>query len=281
MTNKELSTLATQIRRDILRTVCQANSGHPGGSMSSADFLTVLYFDVMKQDPASWTRSGKGQDMFILSAGHLTPVYYSVLARAGYFPLEELGTFRRFGTRLQGHPSVRKGLPGVFQASGSLGQGLSAAAGAALGKRIDGDPNLVFCLCGDGESEEGQIWEAGMFAVYHKLDNLIAMTDWNGQQIDGPVDSVAGEGDLAAKWESWGWRVITADGHDIDSIRQAFALAKAGVGSGKPTMILFRSDMGHGVDFMAGTHKWHGSVPKPEQLEEALRQLGETPLGDF
>ncbi|MBO7396538.1 MAG: transketolase, partial [Bacteroidales bacterium] len=164
-----------------------------------ADFLTVLYFDVMKQDPASWTRSGKGQDMFILSAGHLTPVYYSVLARAGYFPLEELGTFRRFGTRLQGHPSVRKGLPGVFQASGSLGQGLSAAAGAALGKRIDGDPNLVFCLCGDGESEEGQIWEAGMFAVYHKLDNLIAMTDWNGQQIDGPVDSVAGEGDLAAK----------------------------------------------------------------------------------
>ena len=281
MTNKELSTLATQIRRDILRTVCQANSGHPGGSMSSADFLTVLYFDVMKQDPASWTRSGKGQDMFILSAGHLTPVYYSVLARAGYFPLEELGTFRRFGTRLQGHPSVRKGLPGVFQASGSLGQGLSAAAGAALGKRLDGDPNLVFCLCGDGESEEGQIWEAGMFAVYHKLDNLIAMTDWNGQQIDGPVDSVAGEGDLAAKWESWGWRVITADGHDIDSIRQAFALAKAGVGSGKPTMILFRSDMGHGVDFMAGTHKWHGSVPKPEQLEEALRQLGETPLGDF
>ena len=273
--------MATQIRRDILRTVCQANSGHPGGSMSSADFLTVLYFDVMKQDPASWTRSGKGQDMFILSAGHLTPVYYSVLARAGYFPLQELGTFRRFGTRLQGHPSVRKGLPGIFQASGSLGQGLSAAAGAALGKRIDGDPNLVFCLCGDGESEEGQIWEAGMFAVYHKLDNLIAMTDWNGQQIDGPVDSVAGEGDLAAKWESWGWRVITADGHDIDSIRQAFALAKAGVGSGKPTMILFRSDMGHGVDFMAGTHKWHGSVPKPEQLEEALRQLGETPLGDF
>ena len=259
----------------------KANSGHPGGSMSSADFLTVLYFDVMKQDPASWTRSGKGQDMFILSAGHLTPVYYSVLARAGYFPLEELGTFRRFGTRLQGHPSVRKGLPGVFQASGSLGQGLSAAAGAALGKRLDGDPNLVFCLCGDGESEEGQIWEAGMFAVYHKLDNLIAMTDWNGQQIDGPVDSVAGEGDLAAKWESWGWRVITADGHDIDSIRQAFALAKAGVGSGRPTMILFRSDMGHGVDFMAGTHKWHGSVPKPEQLEEALRQLGETPLGDF
>ena len=281
MTNKELSTLAVQIRRDILRTVCQANSGHPGGSMSSADFLTVLYFDVMKQDPASWTRSGKGQDMFILSAGHLTPVYYSVLARAGYFPLQELGTFRRFGTRLQGHPSVRKGLPGIFQASGSLGQGLSAAAGAALGKRIDGDPNLVFCLCGDGESEEGQIWEAGMFAVYHKLDNLIAMTDWNGQQIDGPVDSVAGEGDLAANWESWGWRVITADGHDIDSIRQAFALAKAGVGSGKPTMILFRSDMGHGVDFMAGTHKWHGSVPKPEQLEEALRQLGETPLGDF
>ena len=279
--HEELKNIATQVRRDILRMVCMAKSGHPGGSMSSTDFLTTLYFNEMNHDPATWTRSGKGQDMFILSAGHLTPVYYSVLARRGYFPVSELATFRQLGSRLQGHPSVRKGLPGVFQASCSLGQGLSAAAGLALGKNLDKENNFVFCLCGDGESEEGQIWEAGMFAVHHKLDNLIAFTDWNGQQIDGPVSSVAGEGDLAAKWDAWGWRVILADGHDFESISKAFELAKAGLGSGQPTMILFKSDMGHGVDFMAGTHKWHGNVPKPEQLEDALRQLGTTPLGDF
>ena len=280
-TTEELKTIATQVRRDILRMVGMASSGHPGGSMSSADILTDLFFNQMDHHPAGWTREGKGQDMFILSAGHMTPVYYSLLARCGYFPTEELASFRQMGTRLQGHPSVHKGLPGIVQASGSLGQGLSAAAGLALGKRLDGEDKLVYCLCGDGESEEGQIWEAGMFAVFHKLDNLIAMTDWNGKQIDGPVDEVAGLGDLAAKWEAWGWRVILADGHDFDSIEQAFALAKAGKGSGVPTMILFRSEMGHGVDFMAGTHKWHGSVPKPEQLENALGQLGETPLGDF
>ena len=279
--NNQLKAITTQVRRDILRMVCMAKSGHPGGSMSSTDILVSLYFNHMNQNPATWRRDAKGQDAFILSAGHLTPVYYSTLARAGYFPVSELATFRQMGTRLQGHPSVRKQLPGVFQASGSLGQGLSAAAGIALGKKLDKDPNFVFCLCGDGESEEGQIWEAGMFAVHHKLDNLIAFTDWNGQQIDGPVASVAGEGDLAAKWEAWGWRVIVAEGHDFDSIAQAFTLAKAGLGSGQPTMILFKSDMGHGVDFMAGTHKWHGSVPKPEQLEDALNQLGTTPLGDF
>ena len=278
---EELKTIATQVRRDILRMVCMAKSGHPGGSMSSTDILTYLYFNQMKHNPATWKRDGKGQDMFILSAGHMTPVYYSLLARTGYFPVSELATFRQMGTRLQGHPSVRKDLPGIFQASGSLGQGLSVAAGMAFSKKLDKDENLVYCLCGDGESEEGQIWEAGMFAVHHKLDNLIAMTDWNGQQIDGPVSSVAGEGDLAAKWDAWGWRVIVAEGHDFDSIAKAFELAKAGKGSGQPTMILFKTDMGHGVDFMAGTHKWHGSVPKPEQLEEALKQLGETPLGDF
>jgi transketolase len=280
-TKEELKTIATQVRRDILRMVCLAKSGHPGGSMSSTDILTALYFNEMKQDPAKWTRDGKGQDMFILSAGHMTPVYYSVLSRSGYFPVSELATFRQMGTRLQGHPSVRKNLPGVFQASGSLGQGLSAAAGLALGKKLDKEDTFVFCLCGDGESEEGQIWEAGMFAVFHKLDNLIAMTDWNGKQIDGPTEEVSGIGDLAAKWESWGWRVIVADGHDFDAILQAYELAKAGKGSGVPTMILWKSEMGHGVDFMAGTHKWHGSVPKPEQLEDALKQLGETPLGDF
>ena len=280
-TVEQLKNIATQVRRDILRMVCMASSGHPGGSMSSADFLTALYFNEMKHSPEGWKRDGKGQDMFILSAGHLTPVYYSILARCGYFPVSELATFRKMGTRLQGHPSVRKDLPGVFQPSGSLGQGLSAAAGLALGKKLDKDDNFVFCLCGDGESEEGQIWEAGMFAVHHHLDKLIAMTDWNGQQIDGPVSAVAGEGDLAAKWESWGWQVIVADGHDFEAIQKAFELAKAGKGSGKPVMILFQTEMGHGVDFMAGTHKWHGSVPKPEQLEDALNQLGTTPLGDF
>ncbi len=280
-TNAELQQIATQVRRDILRMVCLAKSGHPGGSMSSTDVLTTLYFNQMNHNPATWTRDGKGQDMFILSAGHMTPVYYSVLSRSGYFPVSELATFRQMGTRLQGHPSVRKNLPGIFQASGSLGQGLSAATGLALGKKMDKDNNFVYCLCGDGESEEGQIWEAGMFAVFHKLDNLIAMTDWNGKQIDGPVEEVSGIGDLSAKWEAWGWNVIVADAHDFDSINKAFELAKAGKGSGKPTMILFKSEMGHGVDFMAGTHKWHGSVPKPEQLEDALKQLGETPLGDF
>lgn len=280
-TNEELKQISTQVRRDIVRMVTAAKSGHPGGSMSSADILTALYFNVMKHDPATWTREGKGQDMFILSAGHIAPVYYSVLARSGYFPVEELGTLRQFGSRIQGHPSIRKGLPGVFQASGSLGQGLSVAAGLALGKKLDKEDRNVFVLCGDGESEEGQIWEAGMFAVYHKLDNLIAMTDWNGQQIDGPVESVAGEGDLSEKWKAWGWRVIVADAHDFNAIGKAFDEALAGKGTGKPTMILFKSDMGHGVDFMAGTHKWHGKAPNAEQCAEALRQLGETPLGDF
>ena len=278
---EELQTIATQVRRDILRMVCMAKSGHPGGSMSSTDILTYLFFNQMKHDPATWTRSGKGQDAFIPSAGHLAPVYYSLLARTGYFPVSELATLRQMGSRLQGHPSVDKKLPGVFQPSGSLGQGLSCAAGMALGKKMDKEDNFVYCLCGDGESEEGQIWEAGMFAVFHKLDNLIAFTDWNEKQIDGPVEEVAALGDLAAKWEAWGWNVIVADGHDFDSIAKAFELAKAGKGSGKPTMILFKTEMGHGVDFMAGTHKWHGAAPKPEQLEEALKQLGETALGDF
>ena len=279
--NEELKTIATQVRRDILRMVSLAKSGHPGGSMSSTDILTALYFNEMKHSPSGWSRSGKGQDVFILSAGHMTPVYYSLLARTGYFPVSELATFRQMGSRLQGHPSVRKTLPGVYQASGSLGQGLSAATGIALGKRLDKEDNFVYCLCGDGESEEGQIWEAGMFAVFHKLDNLIAITDWNGKQIDGSLEDVSGIGDLASKWEAWGWNVITADGHDFDSINKAFELAKAGKGSGKPTMILFKTEMGHGVDFMAGSHKWHGSVPKPEAVELGLQQLGETPLGDF
>ena len=278
--NDQLHEISTQVRRDILRMVCGAKSGHPGGSMSSTDILTTLYFNVMKHDPETWTRDGKGQDMFILSAGHMTPVYYSVLARAGYFPVSELATFRQFGTRLQGHPSVRKNLPGVFQASGSLGQGLAAAAGIALGKKLDKEDNNVYVLCGDGESEEGEIWESGMFAVHHKLDNLIAMTDVNGQQIDGPTCQVAAIAPLNEKWKAFGWNVIEAEGNDIEAILDAFAKAKANKGSGKPTMILFKTEMGHGVDFMAGTHKWHGKAPSPEQCAEAMKQLEET-LGDF
>lgn len=277
---EELQRISTQIRRDIVRMVTSAKSGHPGGSMSSADFLTALYFNVMKQNPQEWTREGKGQDMFIISAGHLTPVYYSVLARAGYFPVSELGTFRQFGSRLQGHPCVEKGLPGIFQPSGSLGQGLSVAIGAALGKKLDKDGNKVYVMMGDGECEEGQIWEASMFAAHHKVDNLIGMIDWNGQQIDGRVDDVAGMGDLEGKWKAFGWETIVADGHDFNAILKAFAQADEKAGKEKPVMILFRTDMGHGVDFMAGTHKWHGKAPSQEQCDEALAQLEET-LGDY
>ena len=275
---EELKKIASQVRRDIVRMVTDAQSGHPGGSLSSADVLTALYFNEMKIDPAKWERNGKGEDMFILSAGHITPVYYSLLARRGYFPVAELATFRKYGTRLQGHPSVEKGLPGIIQTSGSLGQGLSAAAGLALGKKLDGEDRYVYVLCGDGESEEGQIWEAAMFAAHHGLDHLIAMTDWNHQQIDGTVDEVAGEGDLEAKWKAFGWNVIVADGHDFDSILSAFAAAREN--KGKPTMILFKTDMGHGVDFMAGTCKWHGKAPSQEQCQAALAQLEET-LGDY
>lgn len=277
---EDLKKMASQVRRDIIRMVVKAKSGHPGGSMSSADFMTALYFNVMDQNPATWTREGKDQDMFILSAGHLTPMYYSILARAGYFPIAEMESFRKFGTRLQGHPSVRKGLPGVFQAAGSLGQGLSVAIGAALAKKTDNDPHRVYVLCGDGETEEGQIWEAALFAAHHKVDNVIAMTDWNRQQIDGTTEDVAGLGDLETKWKAFGWDVFVADGHDMDKILEAFAQAKASEGNGKPKMILFKTEMGHGVDFMAGTHKWHGSVPSEEQCGIALSQLEET-LGDF
>ncbi len=277
---EDLKKIASQVRRDIIRMVALAKSGHPGGSMSSTDFMTALYFGVMDQDPATWTREGKGQDTFILSAGHLTPMYYSILARAGYFPVSELATFRKFGTRLQGHPSVRKGLPGVFQAAGSLGQGLSVAVGIALGKKLDKDNHTVYALCGDGETEEGQIWEAALFAAHHKVDNLVAMTAVNGQQIEGTTESVAGLGDLAVKWQAFGWETIEADGHDMDKILEAFAKAKELKGKGKPVMILFKTEMGHGVDFMAGTHKWHGSVPSDDQCVVALSQLKET-LGDF
>ncbi len=276
-TIQELNDIASQVRRDIVRMVTAAKSGHPGGSLSSTDILTALYFNEMEQDAATWTREAKGQDAFILSAGHLAPVYYAVLARAGYFDPKEMGSLRKFGSDLQGHPSVGH-IKGIFQPSGSLGQGLSAAAGRALGKKLDGDPHRAFVLCGDGESEEGQIWEAAMFAVHHKLDNLGAMTDWNGMQIDGPIETVTGIEELNEKWLAFGWDVIVAEGHDYESILNAFQIARKQ--DGKPKMILFKTEMGHGVDFMAGSHKWHGKAPSAEQCAQALEQLKET-LGDY
>lgn len=279
-TNHTLPEIASQVRRDIVRMVTAAGSGHPGGSVGCTDILTTLFFQVMEHDPKTWSRSADGQDAFILSAGHLAPVYYSILARAGYFPVSELGTLRKYGSILQGHPSTEKGLKGIFMPSGSLGQGLAAAAGIALGKKMAAEPHRVYVLCGDGESEEGEIWETGMFAVHHGLDNLVAMTDWNGQQIDGPTTSITAIEALDAKWRAFGWDVIISDGHDYKAIAEAFEQAKGNIGSGKPTMILFKTEMGHGIDFMAGTHKWHGKAPSAEQCEAALAQLPET-LGDF
>ena len=276
-TIEELSKISSQVRRDIVRMVTAAKSGHPGGSLGITDVMTTLYFNEMKHDPKTWTRSGKDQDVFILSAGHLAPVLYAELARAGYFPAHELGTLRKFGSRLQGHPCITDSLPGVFKPSGSLGQGLSVAAGIALGKKMAGDDTRVYC-CGDGESEEGQIWEAGMWALHHKVDNLIAFTDWNGQQIDGPTTSITGVEDLSEKWGAFGWDVIIADGNDYQSILDAFKLAHNA--DGKPKMILFKTQMGYGVDFMCGTNAWHGKAPSAEQCEEALKQLPET-LGDY
>ncbi len=272
--------LASQIRRDIIRMVAGAASGHPGGSLSSTDFMSVLFAEFLEQSPKTWNREGKDQDMFFLSIGHISPLYYSLLARNGYFPVAELATFRRLGSRLQGHPCVESGLAGIHVASGSLGQGLSVACGAALSKRINADPHHVYALMGDGESEEGQIWEAALFAGHHKLDHLIGMTDWNHQQIDGPVDQIGGVGDLRAKWEAFGWRVLEADGHNYDAIRNAFRTALMPDAESRPTMILMHTNMGQGVDFMCGTHKWHGKAPNAEQVEKALVQLKET-LGDY
>lgn len=278
----QFATMAAQARRDIVRMVGAVQSGHPGGSLSSTDFLTVLFSDVLRQSASTFTRDAKGADAFILSAGHITPIYYSLLSLNGYIERDELATFRKFGTRLQGHPCIHGGVKGITQVSGSLGQGLSCAAGLALAKKMDKEDRKVYVLVGDGESEEGQIWEAGIFAAHHQLDNLIAMTDWNGQQIDGPVAQVGGMGDLKAKWEAFGWNVVVCeDGHDYAQICAAFEAAAAASGKGKPVMILFKTDMGHGIDFMAGTHKWHGKAPSAEQVEQALAQLPETEYGDF
>ncbi len=276
---QKLKDIAQQVRRDILRQVHQVASGHPGGSLGCADFFTALYFEIMDHDPA-FNMEGKGEDVFFLSNGHISPVWYSVLARSGYFEVAELATFRKLNSRLQGHPATEEGLPGIRVASGSLGQGLSVAIGVALAKKMDGDDKLVYVLTGDGELQEGQIWEAVLFANHNKVDNMIVTVDWNGQQIDGANKDVLTLGDLPAKWESFGWEVLHTDGNDMEKMLATFAAAKALTGKGKPIVILMKTEMGAGVDFMMGTHKWHGSAPNDEQLAEALSQLPET-LGDY
>jgi len=277
---QNLKKTATQIRRDIVRMVHAQNSGHPGGSLGCTDFMTALYFDIMEHDSKNFDMDGKNQDVFFLSNGHLSALWYSALARSGYFNVSELSTFRVLNSRLQGHPTTKEGLPGIRVASGSLGQGLSVACGAALTKKLNHDKKLVFTLHGDGELQEGQIWEAAMFAAHHKIDNLISTVDYNGKQIDGPVDQVMSLGNLKAKWESFGWLVLEMNGNDMDDVIKTLNHAKTLTGKGQPIVILMKTEMGMGVDFMMGTHKWHGSAPNDEQLEKALNQLEET-LGDY
>lgn len=274
-----LKQIASQIRRDIVRMVNSAKSGHPGGSLGCADLFTALYFHILDHDP-SFNMDGKGEDMFFLSNGHISPLFYSTLARSGYFDISELATFREINGRLQGHPATHEGLPGIRVASGSLGQGLSVAIGAALSKKLDGDGKTVFVLTGDGELQEGQIWEAALFAPHHKVDNLILIIDWNGQQIDGPNEKVISLGDLPAKWSAFGWDVLQMDGNDIEEIIKTIDHAKSRLGNGKPICILMKTVMGQGVDFMMHTHAWHGKAPNDEQTAIALAQLEET-IGDY
>ena len=271
---------ASQTRRDIVRMVAAVSSGHPGGSLGCTDFFTVLYHRILKHNPSNFSMDGIGEDLFFLSNGHISPVWYSTLARAGYFPASELATFRKLNSRLQGHPSIDHHLPGIRAASGSLGQGLSMAIGAAETKKLNNDDNFVFTLHGDGELQEGQIWEAAMYAAGHKMDNLIATIDYNGRQIDGDVEDVLSLGNLKQKWQAFGWEVLEVDGHDMQALIDIFDKAKSLRGNGKPIVILMKTEMGQGVDYMMGTHKWHGSAPNAEQLESALNQLEET-LGDY
>jgi transketolase len=276
----DLKGIASQVRRDIVRMVHGVQSGHPGGSLGCADYLTALYFDIMKHDP-KFDMNGVGEDLFFLSNGHISPLFYSVLARSGYFPVAELSTFRKLDSRLQGHPTTHEHLPGVRVASGSLGQGMSVALGAAMAKKLNKDAGIIYSLHGDGELNEGQNWEAILFAAHKKVDNLIAAIDWNGQQIDGPTSMVMDLGDLASKFESFGWTVLTIEkGNDMDEIVAGLRQAKTYVGKGKPIVILMKTEMGKGVDFMEGSHAWHGIAPNDEQLKTALAQLTET-LGDY
>ncbi|RPD40116.1 transketolase [Chitinophaga barathri] len=276
----ELKDIATQIRRDIVRMVHAVQSGHPGGSLGCTEFFTALYFKVMEHTPVPFDMDGKDQDLFFLSNGHISPVFYSALARSGYFPISELATFRKIDSRLQGHPTTHEHLPGIRVASGSLGQGMSVALGAALSKKLNKDSKIVYSLHGDGELQEGQNWEAIMFAAHHKVDNLISTVDYNGQQIDGPTDKVMSLGDLDAKFFSFGWKVLQMNGNDMDDVLATLAKAKSLTGKGQPIVILMKTAMGKGVDFMEGSHEWHGIAPNDEQLAKALAQLPET-LGDY
>jgi transketolase len=275
----ELKDIAIQIRRDIIRMVHGANSGHPGGSLGCTDFFTALYFKVMKHNPA-FNMDAQDEDIFILSNGHISPVFYSALARAGYFDIKELATFRKIDSRLQGHPATAEHLPGVRIASGSLGQGMSVAIGAALTKKLNQDGSVVFSLHGDGELDEGQNWEAIMFAAHHKVDNLISTVDWNHQQIDGTIEKVMDHGDLRRKFEAFGWITLEMNGNDMDEVVATIKNAKSLLGQGKPVAVMMHTIMGKGVDFMENDHNWHGVAPNDEQLAKALAQLPET-LGDY
>lgn len=273
----ELKRLSTQVRRDIVRMVHAVASGHPGGSLGCVEYFVALYKVIMKHDPKNFTMDGKNEDLFFLSNGHISPVFYSVLARTGYFPVEELNTFRKLNSRLQGHPTTHEGLPGVRIASGSLGQGMSVAIGAALAKKLNKDNTIVYTLHGDGELQEGQIWEAAMYAAAYKVDNMICTVDYNGRQIDGDVENVLSLGNLKAKFEAFGWTVLeNPKGNDIESVISHLEKAKTFVGKGKPIMILMNTEMGMGIDYMMGTHKWHGSAPNDDQLAKALLQIEET-----
>jgi transketolase len=276
---ERLQQIATQVRRDIVRMVHAVQSGHPGGSLGCTDFLTALYFEVMDHNPA-FSMDAVNEDVFVLSNGHISPVFYSVLARSGYFPLSELGTFRKLNSRLQGHPTTHEHLPGVRIASGSLGQGLSVAIGAALAKKLNNDKHTVYSLHGDGELQEGQIWEALMSAAHHKVDNLIATIDWNGQQIDGTTSKVMNLGNIKEKFEAFGWATLDMNGNDMDEVVAGINKAKSMLGQGKPVAIMMHTVMGSGVDFMENDHQWHGVAPNDEQLAKALGQLPET-LGDY
>lgn len=277
----ELQQIAAQVRRDIVRMVHAVNSGHPGGSLGCTDLLVALYFKVMQHTPQPFDMNGTNQDLFFLSNGHISPVFYSVLARSGYFPVSELATFRKLNSRLQGHPATHEHLPGIRIASGSLGQGLSVATGAAQAKKLNGDDRTVFVLMGDGELQEGQIWEAALYAPHHKVDNLIAFVDRNGQQIDGPTDKIGGLGDLRAKFESFNWQVLETNGNDLATLLATIEEAQSLLGQGRPVMVLMDTQMGFGVDFMMGSHKWHGVAPNDEQLEKALQQLLVEEAGDY
>lgn len=277
----ESTKLCTQVRRDIVRMVHAVSSGHPGGSLGCVEYFVALYKHVLKHNPSAFTMDGKQEDLFFLSNGHISPVYYSVLARSGYFPVKELASFRKLNTRLQGHPTTHDHLPGIRIASGSLGQGMSVAIGAALAKKLNHDTNLVYSLHGDGELQEGQIWEAALYAAANKVDNYIATVDYNGRQIDGDVDKVLSLGNLKAKFEAFGWTVLeNAQGNDLQAVITSLENAKSHTGKGKPVIILMKTEMGQGVDYMMGTHKWHGSAPNDEQLQKALAQL-EMTVGDY